>query len=170
MNHGGLIMNHGALGMKRLALTLACLLAFGCTGPTVPLSIGFPSQEAFLVTSQIDVQVVPLGDSQCAALLGNAIQGMALDTSVSSLGLVPCDVLHGTTLPDPGGGLHAFVVLGRATNGVILGGCTVGEAYPGGPPINVDLYPTSTADYGAAVMAAHLAPGSTADQRCGSTP
>jgi hypothetical protein len=58
-------------------------------------------------------------------------------------------------------------VVGRATNGVILGGCTVGEAYPGGPPIEVTLFPTTTMAYAAAVTAAHLAPGSTADQRCG---
>lgn len=153
---------------------LGCALAIaGCAAPSVSLSLGFPSQEAFLVTSSIDLHVVPLeGDlDQCAILLGQAIQGAAVPETSSSLDLVPCDVLHGAQLPDPGGGAHAFIVIGRATNGVILGGCSVAEAYPGAPPIEVDLYPTATADYAAAVTAAHLAPGSTADQRCGgSTP
>ena len=154
----------------RIAIAVASALALsGCASPTVPLSIGFPSQEAFLVTSTIDVVAVPLeGDlSRCPALLGDAIRGIEVPASSASLGLVPCDVRAGAVLPDPGGGAHAFIVLGRATNGIILGGCAVGEAYPGGPSIQVDLFPTVTADYAAAVTAAHLAPGSTADQRCG---
>lgn len=160
--------------MKRFvllpALVLVSALALaGCASPTVSLSIGFPSNEAFLVTSTLDLEVVPLGADldQCPVLLGNAIQGTDVPASSSSLGLVPCDVRAGITLPDPGGGAHAFIVLGRATNGVILGGCTVAEAYPGAPQIRVDLFPTTTMGYTAAVTAAHLAPGSTADQRCG---
>lgn len=160
--------------MRRMHAVVPWVLALaGCASPTVSLSIGFPSQEAFLVTNNIDVQAFALeGDlDQCPSLLTSAVRGTGVTASSESLGLVPCDVRSGITLPDPGGGGHAFVVLGRATNGVILGGCAIGEAYPGAPPIQVDLYPTSTADYAAAVTAAHLAPGSTADQRCGgSTP
>jgi hypothetical protein len=163
--------------MKRALLfvtPLAGMFAISsCSGPTVPLSLGFPSNEAFLVTTSIDIEIVPLGEStdQCAPLLGNAIQGTDVHASISALGLAPCDVLHGITLPDPGSGAFAYIVLGRATNGVILAGCRVGDAYPGAPAIEVDLYPTTTAAYSTAVTAAHLAPGSTAAQRCGgSTP
>jgi hypothetical protein len=155
----------------KACLVLLALALASCSSPTVSLSIGFPSNEAFLVTTGIDIQIVPMDDlDQCATLLSAAIQSTDIHPSISSLGLVPCTVRSGTTLPDPGSGAHAYVVLGRATNGVILGGCTVGDAYPGAPPIEVDLFPTRTSDYAAAVTAAHLAPGSTADQRCGSTP
>lgn len=161
--------------MKHLfALWPLCGVALsiaGCSSPTVALSIGFPSQEAFLVTSTLDVRVVPLGDlTQCATLLGNAIQGTAIETSSASLGIAACDIRSGTVLPDPGGGPHAFIVLARVTSGVIMAGCSVGEAYPGGPPIQVDLFPTSTSDYDNAVTAAHLVPGTTPDQHCASTP
>jgi hypothetical protein len=142
-----------------------------CASPTVSLSIGFPSQEAFLVTTQIDLHIVPIdGDlDQCPVLLAAAVQGTLdpMRDSSSSLGLVPCDVRSGIALPDPGGGAHAFIVIGKASNQAILGGCSVGEAYPGAPAIDVDLYPTDTMTYATAVTAAHLAPGSTADQRCG---
>lgn len=163
-------LSHTTLWLTTL---LGCALGLaGCSGPTVTLSLGFPSQEAFLVTSSIDIQIVPLGDDldQCATLLGDAVRGTDIHATSSSLGLVPCDVLHGAQLPDPGGGANAFVVLGRATNGVILGGCAVGEAYPGSPPIQIDLFPTTTMAYDMAVTAVHPAPGSTADQRCGSSP
>jgi hypothetical protein len=153
-----------------MAAWLACTLGIaGCGSPTVSLLIGFPSQEAFLVTSSIDLQIVPLEGNldQCPMLLGDAIRGADVHASSSSLGMVPCDVRSGLVLPDPGPGGHAFIVLGRATNGVVLGGCAVAEAYPGAPEIQVDLYPTTTDDYQMAVTAAHLAPGSTADQRCG---
>jgi hypothetical protein len=154
------------------SMLVAALGIAGCASPTVSLSIGFPSQEAFLVTTSLDLEIVPLGGNldQCATLLNDAVQGVDVGASSSSLGLVPCEVRAGAQLPDPGDGGHAFIVIGRATNGVILGGCSVGEAYPGAPPIQVDLFPTTTTNYAAAVTAAHLAPGSTADQRCGSTP
>jgi hypothetical protein len=140
----------------------------GCGTPTVPLSIGFPSQEAFNITSTLDVQMVPLDADlgACPTLLGNAVRGTDVHASTSVLGITPCSVRAGATLPDPGSGAHAFIVLGRATNGVILAGCTVGEAYPGGPAISVDLYPTSTDAYSTALAAAHLPPGTTADQHC----
>jgi len=155
--------------MKRTLLLVTTLACASCSGPTVGLSIGFPSNEAFLITTGIDIQVVPLGENldQCAPLLGNAIQGTNVHPAIASLGLPPCDVLHGTTLPDPGSGGFAYIVLGRATNGVVLGGCAVGDAYPGGPPINVDLFPTTTMAYATALSAAHLSAGATAAQRCG---
>ncbi len=158
-------------GSLRVSAIIGALALAGCASPTVSLSIGFPSQEAFLVTSLIDVDVVPLGDhlDQCATLLGAAVQGTDVSASSSSLGLVPCEVRSGLTLPDPGGGGHAFIVLARATSGVILAGCTVAEAYPGAPPIQVDLFPTATTNYATALTAAHLAPGTTAAQRCGAS-
>ncbi|MFO0686310.1 MAG: hypothetical protein U0234_29880 [Sandaracinus sp.] len=163
--------------MKRatypLLLSLAALALGSCATPTVSLSLGFPSQEAFLVTTNVDIYVVPLGGdlTQCATLLNAAVQGADVPASASFTNLTPCSLLGRAVLPDPGGDPSAFIVLGRATNGVILGGCSVAQAYPGGPEIRVELFPTDTSDYDDAVTAAHLAPGSTADQRCaGSTP
>ena len=155
------------------ALMLAGAFA-GCASPTVALQIGFPSEQAFIATSSLDVQVIPLSGSrdQCATLLGAAIQGTTdIHASITAVGLTPCQARAGTTLPDPGGGAQAFIVVGRATNGVILGGCSVGEAYPGGRAIAVDLFPTSTTSYMQAVTAAHIPPGATAAQHCqGSAP
>jgi hypothetical protein len=145
--------------------------ALGCAQPTVQLSIGFPSQEAFLVTTSVDVLVVPLGDNrdQCATLLGQALQGTDVHAGISSLGLTPCQVRAGASLPDPGGGAQAFIVLGRVASGPVLGGCSVGETYPGGHPIDVDVFPTGS--YATALASAHIVPGTTADQRCmGSSP
>lgn len=149
------------------ALVVALALA-GCGTPTVPLSIGFPSTEAFNITSSLDVEMVPLDADlgACPTLLGNAVRGTDVHASVSVSGLTPCSARSGTNLPDPGSGAHAFIVLGRATNGVILAGCTVSEAYPGGPAIPVDLYPTSTDAYATALAASHLPPGTTAEQHC----
>ncbi len=159
--------------LRALAPTLAALALASCASPTVSLSLGFPSQEAFLVTTTMDVLVVPVGGdtTQCATLLNAAVQGASVPASASYTDLTPCSLFGRATLPDPGGEPSAFIVLGRATNGVILGGCAIGQAYPGSPEIRVELFPTDTGDYQAAVTAAHLAPGSTADQRCaGSSP
>jgi hypothetical protein len=152
--------------LKLAALTSAAPLLSACAGPTVVVDVRFPSQTAFIASSLVDFDFVPLSPSdlgRCPALVADAVGDIALGASVSIAGVPRCDVRRGVTLPDPGSGPHAFVVQAVSPmNATLLVGCAVGEAYPGGQPIRVDLYPTEA--YAAAASA--VPPGSTVDGAC----
>ena len=161
--------NAGSL--LRRALTLAALasaapLAAACAGPTVTVDVRFPSQTAFVATSLVDFDFVPLASAdlgRCPALVADALADTELGASVSVLGVPRCDVRRGFALPDPGAGPYAFVVQAVSPmNATLLVGCAVGEAYPGGPPIRVDLFPTEAY----AMAAAGVPPMSTVDGAC----
>ncbi len=152
--------------LLRCLLLASLALTASCTGPTVTLDLRFPSQVGFVAASLIDVEVVPLAPDalgRCPALLADVLAGTQVNPSLSVPGVPRCDVLHGVALPDPGGGPHAFIVQALSqTNAILLAGCAVGEAYPGGPPIRVDLYPTDAY----AAVASGVPPGSTAEGAC----
>lgn len=152
-----------------LAVVLAgAPFAASCSGPTVTLDVRFPSQTAFVASSLVDFDIVPLSSSsadlgRCPALLADALADTQFGATLSVLGVPRCDVRRGVTLPDPGAGAHAFVVQAlNQANATLLVGCAIGEAYPGGPALRVDLYPTDA--YAAA--ASSVPPGSTVDGAC----
>lgn len=151
-----------------VAVLGAAPLVTSCAGPTVTLDLRFPSQTAFIASSLVDFDIVPLTSSsqdlgRCPALVADALADTELGASTSVLGVPRCDVRAGIALPDPGSGPHAFIVQAlSATNATLLVGCAVGEAYPGGPPIRVDLFPTEAY----AMASSSVPPGSTVDGAC----
>lgn len=151
--------------MLRLALPSALLLA-SCSGPTVAVDVRFPSQTAFIASSLVDFEMVPLSADtlgRCPELVADALSDAELGATTSVLGVPRCDVRRGVSLPDPGAGPYAFVVQALSdSNATLLVGCSVGEVYSGGPPIRVDLFPTT--DFPEA--AAEVTPGQTVDGAC----
>jgi hypothetical protein len=148
-----------------LSLVLAAPALASCAGPSIALELRFPSQVAFVATHLVDFDVVPLSADMlgdCPLLIANAMSSTALNASTSLHDVPRCDVRSGTAIPDPGTGAHAYLVQAQGESATILIGCAIGEAYPGGPPIRVDLFPTDA--YAAA--AAAVPPGSTVDGAC----
>jgi hypothetical protein len=153
--------------LRRASLLAAAPLLAACAGPVVPIELRFPSQIAFVATTLVDFDIVPLSSSsedlgRCPTLIAHAMSSTDLGASTSVHEIPRCDVRSGTALPDPGTGPHAYLVQARGATATILIGCTVAEAYPGGPTIRVDLFPTEA--YGPA--AAAVPPGSTVDGAC----
>lgn len=118
----------------------------GCSPQRVPLELRFPSTETFLVTQSLRVRVFPVSATvACASLMNTVMSGGTLDDGavLDRADLDPCEVRAGLSLPDVGGGLHAFVVEGidRSGNSTILAGCSEDEVYAG-TSIAVALSPT----------------------------
>lgn len=149
-----------------LPLVPSALLLASCSGPTVTIDLRFPSQTSFIASSLVDFELVPLSQDtlgRCPELIADALSEAELGATTSMLGVPRCDVRRGVSIPDPGAGPYAFVVQALDdSNATLLVGCSVGEVYPGGPPVRVDLYPTRA--YPAA--AAEVPPGQTVDGAC----
>lgn len=147
----------------------ASALASGCSAQRVPLDIRFPSTETFLVSRALRIRVYDLTDGgSCAALVTAVASGRDPDGEVvfESTDLTPCAARAGASIPDPGGGLRAFLVEGLDINGneTVVAGCAEAEVFTGAR-IDVAVYPTVR--YDAAYLADMPGAGETVESRCG---
>lgn len=126
-------------------VALALLLVAGCS-PTAVVVLDFPTSRAFAVTELVRLDIVRIAPDALGSC-PQVIDALAGGTPDVALAIDPtnvCEVQGGLALGDPGSGPLAFVAQALDDrNDVILEGCAIGEAYPGAPPVRVELYPTA---------------------------
>ena len=152
-----------------VALALAALVS-GCAA-NVAVVLDFPTSRAFDVSELVRIDVVRVASDElgsCPAVIDATLRAEPLDLALALDDTNVCEVERGLALGDPGGGALAFVAqVIDDRNTVILVGCTIAEAYPGGPAVRIELYPTG--DYTAS--AGRLAETATrAGGTCGGGP
>ena len=132
------------LFVRGVAVALGVILG-GCA-PTTAVVFDFPTSSAFRASELIRLDVVRLTDGDlggCPDILDRSVRGDALDLALELEPTSVCDIRAGLTLADPGSGAFAFVaqVLDNRSAPILVG-CTIGEVYPGSPPVRIELYPT----------------------------
>ncbi len=129
-----------------LVLVPAGALLSGCAA-NVGVVFDFPTTRAFEISELIQLDVVRIAPDalgSCPAVLESALRGDTLDVVVGLEATDVCAVEAGVAVPDPGSGPLAFVAqVIDDRNSTILAGCTIAEAYPGAPPVRIELYPTA---------------------------
>ena len=151
--------------MTRIALVVA-VICVGCAAPTEPLTLDFPSRDAFVRSTSAEVFVVPTADlDACPELLAEAESGgLTMESSTGSQSV--CDFRAGIVeYPEVPEGANAYVAIVRDDAGeVLLSGCVVRNVYLDDPTTTVLLTPTDKyrMDFGSAPMET-----CTVEQRCG---
>jgi hypothetical protein len=131
-----------------IALALVALAVSGCAA-NVPIILDFPTTRAFEISENVRIDVVRIAPDalgSCPMVLTDAMDRPDTLDIAAQLDLTNvCEAQAGIALPDPGSGALAFVAqVVDDSNRVILAGCTVAEAYPGSPPVRIELHPTAS--------------------------
>jgi hypothetical protein len=133
----------------RHASILLALIATGCGLTPVDITVAFPSRNTFLYSDfgrllVYDVTPDEEGLGSCPQLVDEAISETFGTPALDSDWQPICDFRAAAVrFDDVPPGPHAYVMISRdQSNVVLLGGCTIAEAYEDAPPIEVALYPT----------------------------
>lgn len=134
-----------------VVLLLTAPFSASCAPSPVTVDMNFPTIASFMHTQQGRLRVFRLGDDlgRCPELLDGlptmsfpSDLELAFDSGLTNV----CEFRSGLGVPEFGEGPHAYVVEMRASTGIILQGCRVGEVYVDAPPVRIELYPTDEYD------------------------
>lgn len=144
---------------------LGSLLGASCTPSPVTVDMNFPTIASFMHSDQGRLRVfrleAPVARDPDAGVdseneLGSCpelLDGLPTMSFPSDLELVfdsgltnACDFYNGLGVPEFGEGPHAYVLEMRASTGIILQGCSVGEVFVDAPNVRIELYPTDEYD------------------------
>jgi hypothetical protein len=130
-----------------VAVCLALIGLSGCSADFI-LEFDFPSADAFVACTTVEVQAVPApsGENPCPSLIRNAQVG-GLTAPLFSTGSVPICVLSNGSIDIsnvPNGRL-AYVAVARDRNGdAMLTACTITDVYETREGVVLTFTPTST--------------------------